>query len=190
MSRTVMARKPTVVEFRRLNRLVHEAETPRQQRRAYALVLHFTGMQARDIAEALEVHPNTIYADLHAFQENGLAAVERSSSMGAPTRIPPKVADEIRRIAEIAPYELGLPYGRWSLATLRAYLIQKHVVKKISREHLRQLLKKRGFGSFAFSADCSAPIRNDRPFYRGFERSGGTDLPGAGSSSSMCSRSR
>jgi hypothetical protein len=40
---------------------------------------------------------------------------------------------------------LGLPYGRWSLAKLRAYLIQPRLLKTISREHLRRVRKKGGW---------------------------------------------
>ena len=43
MARPLTVRKPTLVEFRRLNQLIEEAPTPRQQRKAHALVLHYTG---------------------------------------------------------------------------------------------------------------------------------------------------
>lgn len=62
MPRPLTLRKPTAAEFRRLNQLIEEAPTPRQQRRAHAAVLYYTGMNARDIAAALGVHPNTIGA--------------------------------------------------------------------------------------------------------------------------------
>ena len=49
----------------------------------------------------------------------------------------------IWRLAELKPYELGLPYGRWSLSKLAEHLVKSRIVKAISREHLRRLLKKR-----------------------------------------------
>ena len=45
----------------------------------------------------------------------------------------------IWRLAERSPLALGLPFARWSLAKLRAYLIRKRLVKAISREHLRRV---------------------------------------------------
>lgn len=142
MSRPLTVRKPTLAEFRRLNQLIEEAPTPRQQRKAHALVLHYTGMNARDIATALGVHPNTIYADLQAFRRRGLASLQSRAPRGAPARIDARQVDEAQRIAETPPVALGEPYGHWSLATLRAYLIRHHILRDISREHLRQLLKK------------------------------------------------
>jgi len=142
MSRRLMVRKPTRAEFRRLNELIEEAPTPRRQRKAHALVLYYTGMNARDIAAALGVHPNTIYADLQAFGQRDWTSIQETASMGAPARLQEAQIREARRVAETAPVELGEPYGRWSLPTLRTHLIRHHILKDISREHLRQRLKK------------------------------------------------
>jgi len=71
---------------------------------------------------------------------------------GASRRITATQMDEIARVAEPSPAELGLPYGRWSLAKLQEYLIhQRHLLKTISREHLRSLLKKSRFAYVMFS---------------------------------------
>jgi hypothetical protein len=51
-----------------------------------------------------------------------------------------------------------LPFARWSLAKLRAYLIRHRVVQAISREHLRRVLKKGGSGCGGFVASSSATI--------------------------------
>ena len=153
MSRILTVRKPTLAEFRRLNQLIEEAPTPRQQRKAHTLVLHYVGMNARDIASALGVHPNTIYADLQAFRRRGLASLQPSAPRGAPPRIAARQADEARRIAETPPVELGEPYGHWSRATLRTYLIHHHILRDIRREYLRQLLKKGASASAASNAN-------------------------------------
>jgi transposase len=142
MARPSTVRKPTLAEFRRLNQLIEDAPTPQQQRKAHALVLHYTGMKAWDIATALGVHPNTIYGDLRGFRQRGWASIQETARRGAPARLQPVQIQEARRIAETAPVDLGEPYGHWSLATLRTYLIRHHILRDISREHLRQLLKK------------------------------------------------
>jgi hypothetical protein len=79
---------------------------------------------------------------LHAFDRRGLASVCQPRRAGAPARLSTAKVAAIWRLAETPPYELGLPYGRWSLAKLRAHLIRQRVVKAISREHLRRLLQK------------------------------------------------
>lgn len=142
MSRIPTVRKPTPAEFRRLNQWIEEAPTPRQRRKAQVLVLYYTGMNAQDIATALGVHPNTIYADLQAFGQRGWTSLQEAAALGAPAHLRETQIQEARRIAEKSPIDLGEPYGHWSLATLRAYLIRHHILKNISREHLRQRLKK------------------------------------------------
>jgi transposase len=177
MPRIVNVRKPTLAEFRQLNRLIEQAPTPRQQRKAHALVLHYTGMNARDIATALGVHPNTIYDDLQAFGRRGWASIQEITPRGAPAHFRPGQIQEVRRIAESDPVDFGEPYGHWSLATLRTYLIRHHIVRNISREHLRQLLKKGASAAAPSNANGSAPIRSDRQFWPEFGRFGGICHP-------------
>jgi transposase len=152
MPRTVTARKPTAAELRRLQELTESEGMSLPQRRAFVLILHAAGLNAQDIARALVVHPNTAYADLRAFRQQGLTAVERPPARGAPVRLEPAVVQRVLQLAKTSPYELGLPYGRWSLATLRDYLIRHRILRRISREHLRQLLKKGASACEASSA--------------------------------------
>ncbi len=109
-------------------------------------------MSATEIAATLEVHVNTIYADLHAFDAEGLAGVYQIRSPGAPSHLTSCQKAEICRIADQSPQEVGLCYGRWSLSKLRTYLIRQGIIKKISRKHLWGVLKKGGCASVAYSA--------------------------------------
>lgn len=163
MSRALRVRQPTAAEIRQVSKLIEEGRSRQQRRRAEAILLYAAGLNAADIAQALAVHPHTIYADLHAFQQDGVACLQSPSAVGAPVRIRAGQVAEIGHLAEIAPYELGLPYGRWSLNKLRDYVIKTRVVKTISREHLRQVLKKRGSGSAASAASSSVMTRTGSP---------------------------
>lgn len=142
MTRSLKVRKPTIAQLRQLNEWVEEAEQPWQRRRASIVAYYATGLNAQEIAAAVEVHPNTVYAVLHAFDRRGIAAIREPPSPGAPGRIGSGQAAEICRLADTPPDELGLEYGHWSLANLCTYLIRQRVVQSISREHLRRLLKK------------------------------------------------
>lgn len=142
MSRSSTIRKPRSDQLRTVHHLLEMPLQPWQRRRAETLVLHAAGISAADIAHLLEVHAHTTYADLHAFQQQGLDSVRQPRRTGAPAGLSNAQVRTIWRLAQTPPYDLGLPYGRWSLAKLRTYLIQQRVLKKISREHLRRLLKK------------------------------------------------
>jgi transposase len=103
------------------------------------------------------VHPNTVYADLRDFARHRLSCMNRPRHVGAPPRLSQEQIEAIWRTARQPPTAVGLPYGRWSLAKLRAYLIRKRVVKAISREHLRRVLKKGGTACAMSAASSSAP---------------------------------
>lgn len=161
MPRPLSVRRPRVVEVRRLHHFLEGELQGWQRRRAEAILLYAAGLDATEIAAFLEVHVHTVYSDLHAFHREGLMAVHRCRRQGASPQLTTAQRAEICRLAEVPPYELGQPYGRWSLAKLRDYLIKQRLVKRISREHLRRILEKRGFTSAASSPSCSVTTRND-----------------------------
>ena len=153
MSRQLKVRCPNAAEMRQLRQILEASINARFCRWAEALLFYGAGLDAQSIAEALAVHVNTIYACLHRFAHMGMSLFQCVSPPGAPPRITATQMDEIARVAEQSPIEFGLPYGRWSLAKLQEYLIhQRHLLKAISREHLRRLLKKNIFAYVMFSA--------------------------------------
>lgn len=165
MARPLKIRKPNAKELRRLEDVLETTTDSQIQRRAEVLLDYAAGLGGLEIAEALHVHSNTVYADLHAFAHQGLACLAPLPKGGAPARITRPQQTEIWRLAECAPGDFGYPEGRWTLARFRNFLIQKrHVVKQISVEHLRRVLKKKTFASGACSANWSVMIRSVEPF--------------------------
>lgn len=165
MSRSLKVRQPRPAEVRRLLQWVEEPlETP-PQRRAQTILLYHDGMSATEIAMTLQAHVNTILADLHAFDQQGLASVTHLRRRGVSPRLTPVQKAEICRLADRVPGDLGLPYGRWSLSKLRTYLIRQRLVKTLSREHLRRILKKGGSAADGFSASSSVAIPSARQFW-------------------------
>jgi transposase len=154
MSRLLKIRKPNATEMRQLRQTLEESTQARLCRWAETVLFYGAGLNALQIAEALTVHANTIYTYLYAFAREGMAFVQHLRRPGAPTRITEAQVDEIARIAEQSPTEFGLPYGRWSLAKLQNYLTRpRGLLKALSREHLRRVLKKRTFACAMFSAN-------------------------------------
>jgi transposase len=171
MSSKTGVRRPTAREMQQLRKGLIKITDLHQRRRAEALTLYGMKLSPAEIAQAQGVHLNTIYKDLCAFAELGVQAIEQLQPSGAPRRITREQVEQIAKIAEQSPQEAGLPYGRWTLRKLCAYLIKQRIVKTIGRERLRQLLKKRVFAFGECNANSSARIRNDRQFwhvYAGF----------------------
>lgn len=180
MSRLSKVRLPSTAEMRQLRQILETSTNARVCRWAEIVLFYAAGLKAQTIADALAVHVNTIYTCLHRFAHLGVAFCQQARRPGAPTRITAAQRDEIARIAEQSPIDFGLPYGRWSLAKLREYVIhQRHVLKAISREHLRRMLKKRTFIFAMFTANSSVTIRNGVRFWLAFEPFGDICLAGA-----------
>ena len=163
MPRSLKVRRPGAADIRRLQATLDDFSQPRQRRRAEAILLHTAGLEATTIAQALAAHPNTIRADLHAFDRDGLRAVQAAGSRPATRGFTPEQIAALCRLAETAPIELGLPWGRWSLSKLRDYLLAGRACRHLSREHLRRLLRKGGCTSLASAARSSARTRSGAP---------------------------
>lgn len=165
MTRTLTVRNPTGLELHELEIMLEGDLSPQAHRRAETILYHGLGLNGRQLAEALHVHPNTVYTDLQAFEREGLACVRPLPVGGTPRRISDQQLNAIWHWAEYLPRDLGLPDPRWTLTNFRAFLVKRQrVLKRISLEHLRRLLKKK---TFAFSGSCansSATIRSARPF--------------------------
>lgn len=143
MARKMKVRRPVSAEIQQLSKKMSELVNPHQRRRAEALFLYGIGLKALEIAIAQGVHPNTVYKDLHTFEQRGIEAIWQLQEGGAPSRITAKQIMKIVQLVEQSPQAVGMPYGRWSLRKLSVYLVKQHIVKSIGRERLRQLLKKR-----------------------------------------------
>src|SRR5215831_13454663 len=100
MSRSLRLRKLSAKEFRQVNKMLAEAETARQLRRAEVILLYDAGLNAVEIALASGAHPNTIYADLHAFDQKGIECLKEPASPGPATGLSSAQVAEILRIAE------------------------------------------------------------------------------------------
>jgi transposase len=147
MSRPLSVRKPSPAELRRVHQWLEKPLRPWQRRRAEVLLLRSADHSATAIARLLQVHVNTVYADLRDFAQHGLSSLSRPRTVGAPPSLFQEQIESILRLAGQPPTTLGLPFGRWTLA------------KTISREHLRRVLKKGGTHSAASAANSSAPTR-------------------------------
>jgi transposase len=165
MTRSLTVRKPTRCEIQELELMLEGELSSQVHRRAETILYYGLGLNGQQLAEALHVHPNTVYADLQAFERKGLACVCPLPAGGAPQQISDRQLNAIWRWVEFLPRDLGLPDPRWTLTNFREFLVQRQrVLKRISLEHLRRVLKKKIFASVESRANLPASIRNAQPF--------------------------
>jgi transposase len=165
MTRTLTIRKPTRFETQELERLLEGELSPQARRRAETILFHGLGLNGQQLAVARHIHPNTVYADLHAFEREGLACVRALPMGGAPRQICDSQLKAIWHWAECLPRDLGLPDPRWTLMNFQEFLIKRQrLLKRISLEHLRRILKKKIFAFAASNANSLASTRSALPF--------------------------
>jgi transposase len=107
---------------------------------------------------------------VHLFNAKGLAALDPRWAGGRPRLISD---DDIAVLVEAAisrPEKLGLPFTRWSLRKLAAYLAGAPMPVRIRRERLRQILHGRGISfqrtrTWKESADPDRDAKLDRIEY-------------------------
>src|SRR3954447_18476229 len=80
---------------------------------------------------------------IHAFNEQGFAALDPKWSGGRPRRFGPQLRETICRVAKTAPAQLGLPFTTWSLTKIVEHLREAERIT-VSTETVRTVLGKAG----------------------------------------------
>ena len=130
-----------VAEGQQIQQILRRSKNRIKVRRAQVVLASNQGFKVPDIAEMLHYSEQHIRNIIKAFNEQGLKALEPEPKCGRPNKF---TEDQCAVIAETAlcpPALLGLPFTRWSLEKLREYVIKQKVVKSISVEKLRSILK-------------------------------------------------
>ena len=115
MSRPLNARKPTASELHRVHRWLERSLQPWQRRRAEVLLLHAAGVPASAMAGLLQVHANTVYADLRDFARHGLSSLSRPRTVGASPSLSAEQIATIRRwpASRPRPWACRSAAGAW-----------------------------------------------------------------------------
>jgi transposase len=88
--------------------------------------------------------PSIVREVIHAFNEQGLAALDPKWAGGRPRLITDDDVEFIATTALTRPAKLGRPFTRWSIRKLAAYLADNSIrTVDIGRERLRQILHTR-----------------------------------------------
>ena len=153
MAGPVLTRPLSEQEDRDLLRIVRGegSQNTIRVRRAVMVRASADGARAGEIARVLAADPDTVRDVIHAFNDNGFAALDPHWGPGRPRRITTDDEDYLVRVATTRPTTVGRPFTHWSLRKLSDYLGDNPVrIVAVHRERLRQLLHKHGI---SFPAD-------------------------------------
>src|SRR5215213_2810328 len=142
MAEPVRARRLSDHEGQTLTQIVRRGRgSSIRVRRATMIMALASGTPVSAIARLVAADEDTVRDVIHAFNEQGLAALDPQWAGGRPRLITDDDIAFVVTTATTRPGKLGCPFTRWSLRKLAAYLArcpQRRIV--ISRERLRQIL--------------------------------------------------
>ncbi len=114
-----------------------------QARWAQIILLSASGIGVPKIADTLGISAATVRARIKAFNQQGMAALERSTSPGRPETISPSLGDKFAALMrEREPRDFGWADTGWTLDMLVKVATLEGWVESISREGVRLALRK------------------------------------------------
>lgn len=137
-------RRLTPKEGRVLLRVIRRSADKVAVKRAAVVLAANTGLTVPQISASQFVHQTYVRKILNGFNKIGLASIGNRYGKGRPVIFDDTVRQEIYQVVTTPPAQLKLPFTVWSVSKLRDYLIEHRIVKTISIEWLRQILREAG----------------------------------------------
>jgi transposase len=141
---SVFVRPLTGEEAVKLRRISRQSKVFALRQRAQIVLASDSQSTASEIARVLQTDENQVRRVIRDFNEMGMDFLRPRSGGGRPRRIDREIRERIRAVALARPQDLGEPFTRWSLTTLRRYLVREEIVDTVSKEHLRRILNSLG----------------------------------------------
>jgi transposase len=116
-------------EAQRLEQAFRQATDPKLRDRLQIIRSAHRGRPHQDIAADLAITPRTVPRWLNRYLEAGLAGLRPRKARGAEPRIPPEMAEEIRRWVIEGPAKQGLDRANWTHAELAEHLYRTHGIR-------------------------------------------------------------
>jgi len=128
-------------EGQALLRLVHRSKNVITCRRAEVVLASVQGMAVQEIVEYYHFHEQYVRKIIRDFNKYGFDALKPKKSTGRPPEFTEEHRSLIIELALTPPQALGLPFTQWSIPKLMEEAIRRGIVKEISDETIRLMLK-------------------------------------------------
>ena len=138
----VFVRELAPFEGQRLKRLSKRSKVSATRERAIILLASNTLMSAPAIARMLLTDESHVRKVIHEFNQWGFDSLRPRFGGGRPRRISTSDEQRIVAVAGARPDTLGVPFTRWSLRKLSAYLRGQGI--EVSPAHLARILSRTG----------------------------------------------
>lgn len=128
-------------EGKKIQRIVRHGRNAISVRRSLVVLASAQGMKVPEIATTYYLSQDHVLRLIHAFNREGLESLKSRKPGGKDPIFTEEERAEIIELALIPPKVLGLPFNQWSLHKLKDEVVRRKIVKSISHEQIRQILK-------------------------------------------------
>lgn len=128
-------------ETQRLEQAFRSATDHKLRDRLNVIRLAQRGRRHQDIADELGMSTRSVQRWLNAYLERGPEGLAPRKAPGAPSKIPPTLADEVRRWVIEGPAKQGLDRANWTHPELADHLYHTHGIRT-SRSAVQRLCAK------------------------------------------------
>ncbi len=138
---------PSAQYVKRLIERLQEAYAKGQVRlirRIEALLYYFDGKAVNEIAELLNITPQTIYNYIKGIVYNGLDSLQYLRPPGRNHKLTKSKRKELETLIDGSPEAAGYDYGSWNTALIRDLIFKRFGVE-YSPHYVAQLLKNMGY---------------------------------------------
>lgn len=135
------AQKVTKKEGNEIKSILRRSKDRVAIKRAQVILLSAQGQRVREIAPSVYLSEEYVRRLINRFNKERTEIFNIQRSPGQPVQFTEEIKSEIIEIALSPPNLLGQPFSRWSLEKIKEYLLNKKIVKTISIETIRTILK-------------------------------------------------
>ena len=139
--RPIFARRLLHQEREELEALLHHPVEAVAKRAAIVLLSSERRYRASEISELVGVHASSVRYWIHRFNKEGMTTLRPCEAPRWGSRLGSDVRAKLIRIATTPPREMGLEFTTWTLRELRKHLVEQEIVKEVSHETIRRILK-------------------------------------------------
>lgn len=144
MGRPVFARRLLPQEREELDALLHHPLAALAKRAGIILLSSEERYRASEISVLLGMHVSSVRYWIHRFNKEGMTVLQPRKGRGWGSFIDSDARTTLIRLATTPPREMGLKFTTWTLRELKKYLVEREIVKEISHETIRRILRDEG----------------------------------------------
>ena len=134
----------TEEELSEIEQSINHSVHAEVRQRAIAIRLLHLGQSPEQVAEAVMVTANTIYAWHKQWREDGLVGLRHRHRSGRPEKADELYKQRVEELLESDPHDVGLDFNIWTINRLRLYLFDETGIR-LSYTRFRALLTRMGY---------------------------------------------